>query len=86
MRADVLVYDAGIASKQTSSKIAGLVVHGTAERTAGLVLRASAAAPAVCSRRMGEHKTKPADHPSEGASGQGGSGRQEPTGNGPACK
>jgi hypothetical protein len=35
---------------------------------------------------MAEHKTKPTDHQAESASGQQGSGRQHPSGTGPAYK
>jgi hypothetical protein len=35
---------------------------------------------------MAEHKTNPQNHRSESASGQEGSGRQHPTGTGPAYK
>jgi hypothetical protein len=35
---------------------------------------------------MAEHKTKADDHQAESASGQQGSGRQHPTGTGPAYK
>jgi hypothetical protein len=36
--------------------------------------------------RMAEHKTKPPDHDNDSASGQEGSGRQHPTGTGPAYR
>jgi hypothetical protein len=35
---------------------------------------------------MAERKSKPRDHQAESASGQAGSGRQHPTGTGPAYK
>ena len=37
-------------------------------------------------RHMAEHKTKPPDHEHDSASGQEGSGRQHPTGTGPAYR
>jgi hypothetical protein len=35
---------------------------------------------------MAEHKTRPQDHQADSASGQEGSGRQHPTGTGPAYR